>query len=90
MAAQNCQQSRAQLLRPVLGGRQASAATRLLSSFPSRDEGKEQPERVAIAPYGCRAQTLLSLQVLFEERIDNRPDGGHGVAPVDKALRFPV
>jgi hypothetical protein len=35
MAAQNCQQSRAQLLRPVLGGRQASAATRLLSSFPS-------------------------------------------------------
>jgi hypothetical protein len=35
MAAQNCQQSHAQLLRPESDGRQASAATRLLSSFPS-------------------------------------------------------
>jgi hypothetical protein len=31
---------------------------------------------------------LLSLQVLFEERIDNRADGGHGVAPVDSGAAY--
>ena len=51
-------------------------------------EALAEAERVAIAPYGCRAQTLLSLQMLFEESIDNRADGGHGVAPVDSGAAY--
>src|SRR5262249_21606479 len=66
------------LCREVLDGESGDCFAALCG-----DEGEQQPQRIAIALDRCRAETLLPLQMLFEECIDDRSDGVHDLPPVD-------